>query len=152
MDLSSKTGQLLQILSNIAVLVGLVFVGLELRHSTAATSAQALLDLNVASNELSRWHYENETIGTFEYNNDDPLKMSTKDLSAVRLLIQLELNIAENAYMFYEKGILDRESMESYVSARCPWISTNPVGSYLWERGDFGLFPQVANFMEGYCR
>ena len=43
-----------EVLGIIALVVSLVFVGVEVRHSTAATSAQALLNLNDAMNEILR--------------------------------------------------------------------------------------------------
>ena len=36
----------------LALVVSLVFVGIEIRNNTAATSAQALLELNVAMNDV----------------------------------------------------------------------------------------------------
>ena len=46
-----KLSKIAEIVGLIAVVISLVFVGLEVRHNTATTAAQALLDLNSSVNE-----------------------------------------------------------------------------------------------------
>jgi hypothetical protein len=151
MKITSEMQDWLQIISNVAVLVGLVFVGFEIRYNTQAASAQALLELNVAGNESARWQYEMGTIDKIENNTDDPTKLSPSELSAVRTLIQVELNIVENAFMFHEQGVLDEESMLAYMDAPCEWITKNPVGAYLWDNGRFYFQPKFSAFLKQQC-
>ncbi len=88
-----------------ALVVSLIFVGIEIRDNTAATSAQALLELNVAANEIMLLQADNAELADIVRIGDldvDPLS-ETERYRYMRTIYSV-LNNQENAFMFYRKS------------------------------------------------
>ena len=79
----------------LALVVSLVFVGMELRLSSSATSAQALLELSLATNELVMWDLENYSQELDRKATEEPWKLSVEEERRVRLVSQMGMNLQE---------------------------------------------------------
>lgn len=134
-----------------AVVVSLVFVGIEIRHNTAATSAQALLELNNAFNEISLLQAEEAGLADIMLRGDSDLdSLGPIEHRRYVAFTGTLMNTFENAYMFHKSGILDSDTYRGYAEALCIEMAL-PGTRRLWMTGEFVLHKVFNDFIEKTC-
>ena len=122
-----------------AVLLGLIFVGLELRQNTAALSAQAIFELNTSSNDNHRLMAQDDALEELVNNGyKDPDSLSESDRRRFVRYMRIRFNIAEAEWMYHKKGIIDESDAAGYRNALCDdlsrkgarWFWDNAFGNY----------------------
>jgi hypothetical protein len=137
----------LEIVGGVAVLLGLIFVGLELRQNTAAMQAATFQDLA---------HTTSEFLVDISLNPDarrvwltgwqDPQGLSEDDKVTFQLLQSSFWIRMQNAYMQWQRGTLTDRDWLVYHNVACGAART-PGGVAHWPR-DFSLSEDFKEFLD----
>lgn len=115
------------------VVLGLVFVGLELRQSTAVSSAQAVLDLNGIGNEIHMTLAQDADLERLvQAGYADPNSLSEDERRRFVRLLRVRINTFEVAWMYQEKGLLSGTEAAGYRSATCETLAREGA-RWFWE-------------------
>lgn len=134
----------LEALSTIGVAIGLVFVGLELRHSNNLSQAEALISLNGLTITMEMSRYEMPTSDDLwvrfrdgKLDNDDDI--SPKDEEILTTYYVMLINLTEAAWKFRDTGILGEAETQGYLKSACNSFTRNDLGINFWQtsRGNF---------------
>jgi len=139
-DLSSgKLRVISELAGATAVLLGLIFVGLELRQNTAALSAQAIFELNNSGNNNHGLAVQDESLEELIHNgHKDPDSLSESDRRRYVRWMRMRFNAAEAAWIYQNKGLLNESEYAGYRSGLCGdlsrkgarWFWDNKFGNY----------------------
>ncbi len=122
----------IEIAGFIGVVVSLIFVGFELRQNTAALSAQALLDLNLAVNEEFQAVSGDESLAEIIFKaENDPSSLTPVELERLKYAWLESFNTLEAAFLFYRKGIISGEDYSTYQRAACSSLQEWSVQQFL---------------------
>lgn len=107
-----------------ALVLSLVFVGVEIRQNSNATEAQALLELNLAVSDLQLAQAEDgEFAEIIEKGRFNPESLSDAETYRFQNWAYAMLSIHENAYVFFSKGMLEDDHYEAWSVATCKLLS-----------------------------
>ncbi len=127
------------VLSALAVVASLVFVGLEIRQNTAAQRSQtrqAISDtsvdflLRIAENP----EFERAWSGSWYYVEDGP-PLTAADSSRASLAMIGLIRHMENVYLQYQEGVFDQSVLNSYGFRG--GIFTGPQFREYWQQSEF---------------
>jgi hypothetical protein len=117
---SGRFKGLVEITSAVAVVLGLIFVGLELKQNTAAISAQAIFELNASSNEAFREVAQNpELADLLNRGYADPQTLDTNERYRFNYWLRSVFNANESAYLYYKKGLIEESDFAGWRGALC---------------------------------
>ena len=111
---------ILELLSAAAVLLGLVFVGFELRQNTAAieaSSRQSTSDASVAW--LLTIASDPELAHLWGIASQEPQKLSDTEAVQLHLLLRSQWIRFQNAYLQWNNGTLDEDDWHNYMGFIC---------------------------------
>ena len=111
---------ILEVLSAAAVLLGLVFVGFELRQNTAAVEAssrQSTADASVAW--LLTIASEPELAHLWGIASKEPQKLSDTEAIQLHRLLRSQWIRVQNAYLQWKNGTLSDDDWNTYVGFIC---------------------------------
>ena len=135
----------------LALVVSLVFVGIEIRNNTAATSAQALLELNVAMNDIMLLQADNAELADIVRMGDSDIdSLSPTERYRYMRTIYSVLNNHENAFMFHTKGVLDANTYAIYGKGTCGSLS-QPGVQKLWKSGELFFQERFNEYLKKTC-
>lgn len=130
---------LVEIVGLVAVLLGLVFVGLELRQNTAALSAQAVFELNDSSNENHRAVAQDPELALLVSKGyADPTTLSNLELERFVRWMRVRFNLAEAGWLYHRQGLIDDGEFAGIKGSICmdlkkqgaKWFWNNSLGRY----------------------
>ncbi len=140
---SGKLRSVIEMAGAAAILLGLVFVGLELKQNTAAMSAQAVFQLNVSANENHRAMAQDSELSELVHKGyEDPESLSDIERRMFVSWMRLRFNIAEAAWIYRNKGLLDEADAAGYQGSICDTMSRNGA-RWFWES-------KIGNYAEGF--
>ena len=111
----SKTHQVGELIAAIAVVISLIFVGLQIRENTTASQA-ATYQASVAYNVeiLLNLAASPDTARVFNaFVNDDPDGLNADELAQAVFLMSATIRNLENLYIQYEAGMLSETAWEA---------------------------------------
>lgn len=140
----------LELLGGVAVLVGLVFVGLELRQNTAAMEAATLQNQTDASTEfLLLIASDPELARIWQESVDDTIQMSESDNMRFFLISRARWLRMQNAYLQWQRGTLSNEDWMFYEGLICTSGATGPARfGRMWDDHRAVLSPKFVEFVE----
>ena len=101
------------IITNIAIVAGLVFVGLEFRNNSRAIEAERVDSFLQSAGEISISGIENEDLADLIFQAyADPDKLSGTQLDRVQHLMILNYNNFRHIYLQYQVGLLPSDMYE----------------------------------------
>ena len=131
----------------IAILVGIFFVGLELRQNTAAVQAATNQDLIHASSDfLVDIGSDPETLRVYATGRLDPSALTPIERNQYFMLQQAFWLRMQNAFMQWQRGTLIDEDWVVYQSVICG-SATTPGPEAHW-RGQNSITPAFKEFLE----
>ena len=137
----------LEIAGALAVLFGLVFVGLELRQNTAAVQAATIQDLTHASSDyLVDIGSNPETYRIYSTGRRDPSALSPDERGQYYLLQQAFWLRMQNAFTQWQRDTLVDEDWAVYQSVICG-SATAPGPKAHW-RSESAIKPAFKAFLE----
>ena len=145
----SNLKTLLEASGGIAVLLGLIFVGLELRQNTAAVQAATFQDLtHVSSDFLLAVASDPEVSVIYRTGRQDPSLLSPDERERYYLIQQAFWLRMQNAFMQWQRGTLIDEDWFVYQSVICG-SATAPGPENHW-RNERALTASFKEFL-GSC-
>ena len=138
---------LFELAGAVAVLLGLIFVGLELRQNTAAVQAATFQDLIHASSDfLVGIGSDPVTQRIYATGRLDPGALSPNERSQYFMLQQAYWLRMQNAFMQWQRGTLIDEDWIVYQSVICD-SATDPGPEAHW-RSQSAITPAFKEFLE----
>lgn len=116
----AKMNPLLEFIGGIAVLIGLVFVALELRHNTEAVRAETLQSLTEQSQDyLLLLASDGEVNAIWRQGIADLSKLDEGQASRFNFLYRAQWIRLQNAYLQWRRGTLDDNDWAFYAGIIC---------------------------------
>ena len=141
-----------EVVGIVVLILSLVFVGIEIRDNTAATRLQALLELNVAANEMSLAITDSGEMAAIQIKGHSNLEqLSDVDRTRYRSWVYGILNVHENAFMFSSGGILDEASHAAWADSLCVLMSKHGV-QVMWRSGELVFQEAFNDFIVSQCQ
>jgi hypothetical protein len=144
-----KVNQWLTLLANVGVLVGIVFLAVELRHSSSAISAQTQDSIADGFITLNLATITDPEIGlTFQKGLCDPEELT--DLEAIRFSMQMRalFNQFRRVYRLYEQELLDNRAWDLYGTEAFQFMAS-PGGE--WHFSVNELEPDLREAIESFA-
>jgi hypothetical protein len=102
------------------VVLGLIFVGFELRRNTADVSAQANFELNDSSNNAFRDIAQNpEFAKLIGRGYADPDSLDIKERDRFNYWLRSAFNAHESAGLYFDKGLIDESDFAGWRGSLC---------------------------------
>ena len=140
---SEKLKAYIEIGGAIAVLAGLIFVGVELRQNTDAVEAATFQSLTDASSDwLMLVASDPELLRSWSIGGSDPSELSEIDSKRYFLVTRSFWVRMQNVFSQWERGTLDDEDWQLYNEVLC-----GPVGGTGPSRGNMVTFDQHKNVL-----
>lgn len=150
--MSIKLSSWVEIVGVTSVVLSLIFVGVELRQNTRASEAQALLDLNTAFNEINMWKISTPELIQLRKKVDTRFDELTKAEKRQAInMFQIELNLFENSYMYFERGIIEKEQFNVYLHGLCDFLKQSAINR-IWNAKEFFLQPKFVTYVTLTCK
>jgi hypothetical protein len=131
--------QWVEIVGIVAVVLSLIFVGLELRQNTAALSAQPLADLNLAANADFHLAAENVDLAGLNVRGREGIEgFSAIELERYRSSWYSTFNTYEAAFPFHQKAIISDRDYETWRRGACDSYQS-PGVKYLLDTGELSI-------------
>lgn len=117
---SGKLRTIVELSSAGAVLLGLVFVGMELRQNTSVVSAQAVHDLNESANNAMLQLAQDADLADLTLRgNENPRALNDTERQQYNAWMRTVLNIYESAWMYNKKGLIDDDDFAGWKASIC---------------------------------
>lgn len=141
---------LLELVGAAAVLIGLVFVGLELRQNTAAMEAATLQNQTDGSTGfLLLIASDPELTRIWRDSIDDTVEMNELDFLRFFLVSRARWLRMQNAYLQWQRGTLNDEDWAFYHGLICTPGTTGPKRfSQSWGGHRVALSPRFVEYVE----
>ena len=135
-----------------AVLVGLIFVGMELRQNTAAVEAATLQNLTDASQDYLMTLASDPELARILYEGAENLEQLTEsDRRQLHFLTRAQWFRFQNSFLQWQRGTLNDDDWAIYASFVCK-TSANAVGSSTrvgtWNDHRLDLLPSFVEYVE----
>lgn len=148
---SNRIRILVEISSAVAVLLGLVFVGMELRQNTSVVSAQAIHDLNESANNAMLQLAENAELADLTLRgNQDPGSLGDIERQQYNAWLRAVFNIYESAWIYKDKGLIDQDDFAAWQSSFCRNVQQGGFGGF-WRENSDSWSPDFVADTRGWC-
>lgn len=142
----SKTKSAVEMVGLVAVVLGLVFVGIEVRQNTAAIHAETLQGLNDSSQEfLLLLASEPELVRIQLKASTDPDSLNATESFQFSLLERARWLRSQNAYFQHQRGTLGDADWQTYARLLCGRQQSH------WQEHKYVLADEFANFVVSTC-
>lgn len=122
----------LEVLGGLAVLIGLIFVGLELRQNTAAMQAATFQEMaHASSDQMVQIALNPEVRRVYMGGWENPDNLDADEREAFALLQSAFWFRMQNAYLQWQRGTLTDEDWLIYRKILCG-SARSPGGSAYW--------------------
>jgi len=145
-----KLRGLLDLAAGVAVLIGLVFVGLELGQNTAAVEAASLQNMTDASSDyLLRIASDVELTRIWIDGSGDQNNLSEIDSYRYFLLGRVRWLRMQNAYLQWRRGTLNDEDWSFYKGLICGTDADGTISfKATWSAHNLVLTERFVNFVD----
>ena len=151
-DQLQRWAQLAEILGGLAVLVTLIFIGLEIRSNTAVNRATSYAELLYEINEWAMTTRSNpdqmaDILALSDYQSGS---LSPEDFRKMNQTMSSLWRVYDTAYYYYRYGLLGEAEWQRFASSMCTSGAQNPD---VWEdmyRPRISV--EFANFLEDHCK
>jgi len=133
---------LVEIVGVVAVVISIVFVGMELRQNTDAVQTAnhfSLLELNMGVNEYY-YQYPKLAVVWDQIDAGDESKFTEEQRADARQIRMMQFNIWEAAFYSHRSGQLDEELWRAWESSYLDYLKTVATREWWESRKDrFGI-------------
>ena len=149
---SGNTKTFIELASAGAVLVGLIFVGVELNQNTAAVQAATMQSITDSSQEyLLLLATDPELNRIWRLSNDDPDAMSESDRSQFFFVLRSQWLRYQNAFLHWQRGTMNDKDWALYEKFICDpnGSTTARAKKHFWSEHKPALLSEFVEFVEG---
>ena len=142
---------LIELVSATAILIGLIFVGYELKQNTAAVEAATLQGITDASQDyLLLMAADPELSRIWRAANDDPNALSESDSSQYFFLLRAQWQRYQSAYLQWQRGTMSDTDWTLYEKFICDpsGSTTAQTKRLLWSDHRDALLDDFVTFVE----
>ena len=140
---------MIEFFSGIAVFLGLIFVGLELRHNTEAVEAATFQSLTDASNSYILTIATNtETLRTYNEGHADLSSLTELDKARFFMLERAFWVRMQNVYSHWKRGTLSDQDWHLYNAVICDHRSVSKTTIATFKDHKHILIPEFSQLVE----
>jgi hypothetical protein len=140
----------LEWLGGAAIVLSLLLVALEIRQNTNALAAQAVFELNDASNEkLMALATDPEMSRLVALGDADPDSLSDEEEFRYRRYVLVWLNQFESVWFFDQRGVVSEEEIESWRRSFCSFTAIEGHRRFILEISE--MTSSVNRISAGWC-
>ena len=148
----SKPLQYVEIISAVAVVISLIFVGLEIRHSNRLAESEAVAGINNSTNEMNLMVANNLDLSVLlarAYKGETDL--TDGERVALAHYATGWFNIWEAAWTSYDRGIIDSSVVQGHLDSACWNFANLPIMVDAWESNKNVFAPGLVEAIEDNC-
>ncbi|WKK65711.1 hypothetical protein [Lutimonas zeaxanthinifaciens] len=124
--------QIAEIISAIAVVLSLIYVGIQVNQNTKAT--QSAIRQSVADNDITylMTSLDNSILAVASYKVENDIELSGVEMSQLVARQHVNFRVFENAFYQYEQELLEPETWTRYRVIILSLITNNPASKKMW--------------------
>lgn len=143
----------LEVSGQIAIILGIVFLGMEIRQNTKAVVAASGTALTDQSVDYFSAGLDNEVIARAQYKQETGEPLGGFEAFQLVRLQYLNFRVFENAFLQYRRGYYDEVEWERYRYLIPRILTSNESAKAMWERYGPGFtapfVEEVASLTDG---
>lgn len=130
----STISELAQIISAVAVVVSLIYVGVQVNQNTKAT--QAAMRQSIADNDITYLmsSLDNGILAVASYKYDRNIELSELELSQLIARQHVNFRVFENAFYQYEQELLEPETWTRYKLIIKDLLRSDTPAEMMWKQ------------------
>lgn len=115
-----RFGNVAEFVGVAALVLSLIFVGMEIRQAADINSAQAVQSLNLSTSELMRQIAINDELsGLLNRASNDYVSLDADEQIRVGFWYRAVINSHEAAWKFHSKGLIDDLDHQAWIRSFC---------------------------------
>ena len=148
----SRYAQIAEIVSAVAVVLSLLYVGYELRQNTQMMSANAKIESRRIWYSFNDQHLENFdtlSLGAQAYDPNTSLAdFEGNEEIWLGLFVRAQLQRYEELFYRYDSGVLEKDEWERHTSVLAAYIQDLPIWKEVWSQDRLLLTPAFVSATE----
>jgi hypothetical protein len=122
----------LTLIANLGVVIGLIFLGLEIRHNTQATIASASEGVTNQSLEYMALGIDTQIVAQALYKRVSGGELSGLEEDQLRRHQYYNFRGFQNVYLQYRRGFLDEDEWDVYRRVIASRLVNDPYARKMW--------------------
>jgi len=149
----SRPGLILESVSASAVVLSLLFVGLQLKQANELARAEAIFNISQLFNELNVARATDPQLVELllRVNEAPPAGTTELDRRRATSWAVAWLNAYNTAQNFNREGILSDRDLDEYVVSACATLEAWPYMRAVWQSFRTGFDPRIFRLLEAGC-
>lgn len=121
-----------QIISALAVVISLVYIGAQINQNTKAT--QSIIRQSIADNDITYLmsSLDNSILAIAEYKLENKIELTGLEMSQLVSMQHVNFRVFENAFYHFEQGLLEIEMWKRYRIIIKDLLRTNKASKKMW--------------------
>ena len=138
-----KLNPWLSFVGNIAILMGLTAVAIEIRDNSVAVRSQELGALRELNQERYLAMLSPDLASMYVKSLQNPAEMTAEELWGMANYVNIRISLALRGFRAYRNGILSKNDWDAEL-AGVPLSLDTPLGKLLWQniKADYADFPE----------
>jgi len=148
MTKSERFNSWITVLANMGILVGLVFVAIELNQNTRQLALTLEWQVNQRIVDNNRDLMTQGTREAYEKSIINPEELSFGEFQAAAGLVFNFLNVWEDRYFMYESGLIGDQEWKSYIDDDIGYTLGNRFALAFWESSKENFEPELVEYVD----
>lgn len=146
---TNRLNWMLTIAANLGVIVGLVFLAVELRQSTLATQATLHLELVSYGRDNAELLASDEQLADIVFRGEqDPNLLTPVELERFLIFTTWRMTIWETAFLNHESGVVADRYWIGFNAWYSELMRSRPGYKFWWKKSRHGYVPEFANYVD----
>ena len=145
---TEKLNRWLALGANVGVLVGIVFLAVEIRQNTDMTRAQITQSRAEAAMSLADSSYNSEYIPDIWIKSQEGEPLTAAENFRFRVWLRASLRNQDNNFQQYKQGLLGDHIPELVSRVVRTTIASSPSGREYWEGAKFGYSVEFIKYVD----
>ena len=139
-----------EVVGIVALVLSLIFVGVEIQQNTNAVAAHAILSLNEFANDTTSSVSQDEEFAKLVTKGHQNDSLTELEEERYRAHVQHLLNVAEAAWTFRQRGLITNEEFQGWQASTCSWLALPGVNK-LWKSDRLHFIEEFRSSAESWC-
>lgn len=132
--MDSKWRFLIELISSIAILISLLFLGIETRQSNLLAKATVRQTINDNDIEFLETYLDASTLPIANHKLATGEELSAYEIQQIIWQQHINFRIFDNVFYQFQNGLLDKEEWLKYKSIITTLLQTNPYVTTMWNQ------------------
>lgn len=132
--MDSKWRFLIELISSIAILISLLFLGIETRQGNLLAKATVRQTINDNDIEFLETYLDASTLPIANHKLATGEELSAYEIQQIIWQQHINFRIFDNGYYQFQNGLLDKEEWLKYKSIITTLLQTNPYVTTMWNQ------------------